>query len=308
MWIAFSLLAYPCASVSENIFGQHEGKAFAIEPIPEHKLELTYYPPNQGRTGNQLMMIGAALSLAHKYGYNFCVHDSVLQAIGSDMLDNTSLKMCTTQTLEGAQALNIDGANGVGEASIFKAGSTALKLLADRKGHVTIQGYGQTAAYLDVPLVRRYFKWDRQVAEVCDIAFRELNVPSDRIAVAVHVRKTDFYEDKTHLEYFLKAVAVLKQRLGVEASRLCFIIKTDNRYWVKKKLIPALRQQTKSDCVHFPSAKKNCQLECQHRSAIPDMCVLTHCQHAIISGGTFSYMAALLLKHESGLVLYDRTG
>ena len=55
-------------------------------------------------------------------------------------------------------------------------------------------------------------------------------------------------------------------------------------------------RRTGSSCIHFEA-----------REPAVDLCLLSRCKHAILSGGTFSFMIGLLRPREGGLVLFDRT-
>jgi hypothetical protein len=156
--------------------------------------------------------------------------------------------------------------------------------LASHDGHVAVYGYGQQLAYLNQTVAQAGIQFSPSVQKQCSETYASFKITKP--SIAVHVRRGSSVSYATSIEYFESAIAVLQSRLkGAAIDSYCFVIGTDDKPWVEKMLIPMLSSRGAA-CIHF-----------KPETPALDMCVLTLCDHAILSSGTFSFMSGFLKRN-----------
>jgi hypothetical protein len=340
--VAYLLVCCKLAGSRATGFGAAEGQAATLHDKKKHdkqraessvnggsaitdKLFLTYTEPNMGRMANQLFMIAAAMGIAHRVGYDYChglraldteeyrkkdsAHKSKFWDMLRDSFDWSVTPRCTDSVIKEASQYPVDASAksptdgpgkfchrcGIGGPPVWEAeqGTEFRAQVAARDKHIQIYGYGQQHIYLNQTIAQEGIKFSPLISKQCYEIYDSLKITG--ISVAMHVRRGDgAYQ--TSWDYFESAITILQHRLGgVAINSMCFVIATDDSKWVEKTLVPKL-QQRGATCIHF-----------KPQTPAVDMCLLTQCQHAILSGGTFSYMVGYLKRSLAGLVLFDRT-
>jgi hypothetical protein len=242
---------------------------------------------NSGRTGNQLFMIAAGVSIAERYGYQYC-HTNITVPFDDKyfklMLDWGNIPKCPSSVLRNYKELNLDSRTlslcngcGIGPPNVLTATvdchsipkhnkfctskycnmQSACKrefkpyqrLVRSRKHNIILSGYGQQYSYLDEIVIRSKLRLSPAIEHACLKEFGTFKVPVGAVTVAVHARATDAYESDESTAYYARAIQLLSSKLKVKSSNFCFILKTDNQAWATSKLEPLLRKY--SDCIYF---------------------------------------------------------
>jgi hypothetical protein len=204
--------------------------------------------------GNQLFVLAAALAIAHKRGFKLCrrpVHTNGLLSI----LDWSRVPNCP---LEYFNHLDIDRRSLCGGI-----GGPDEDLAEFHTDNIELHGYAQSSEFLKggEAAVRDGIRF--KAGALCSNTFRDFDIRGT--AVAIHVRKGDFYANMTTTAFFLQAIDMLAKKAGLVPSEMCFVIATDDAHWVDTVLVPEI-QRTVSSCVHTLYRHK--------LSADADVCVL----------------------------------
>lgn len=115
------------------------------------------------------------------------------------------------------------------------------------------------------------------------------------LSVGIHVRKgkdymkRTLYQNTCTAEYYRKAVAYLKEKLGQPT----FYVFTDSPEWVKDNL------------VFFDYTLVN-ENPCIGWGSHFDMQLMSYCHHNIISNSTYSWWGAFLNRHKDKIVICPR--
>lgn len=117
-------------------------------------------------------------------------------------------------------------------------------------------------------------------------------------ACAVHVRRGDlargdkYYGGATSVEYFLKAMTVVK---GLN-NDVRFFFFSDDPEWVEKNIIPAVVDKSACKVVKSNGSDRGYM----------DLFMMTHCPYVISSIGSLGVFAAILSKNNKCLVMSHR--
>ena len=125
---------------------------------------------------------------------------------------------------------------------------------------------------------------------------RELNLDAlaDCNSVSIHARFGDYLNNKNKglfviqdSEYYIKAIAEIKQRVS---SPVFYVFSNDI---VKAREMFSV----------IPDVKLNFVQNSGSYADLKDMCMMSHCQHSIISNSTFSWWAAWMGKQHDRIVI-----
>ena len=113
------------------------------------------------------------------------------------------------------------------------------------------------------------------------------------VSVSLHIRRGDYitnpetkaYHGTCDLEYYKKAVAILKEKY----ENLEFFVFSDDPEWVKQNFI------IDANFIIVSSTENS--------NGLQDMYLMTLCKHAIIANSTYSWWAAWLINNDNKTVI-----
>jgi len=159
--------------------------------------------------------------------------------------------------------------------------------LHEKKMNVKLLGYLQSFKYFErfSDVIRDNFRFKEDITTVVADFFEE-KVDSLAVTVGVHIRRGDMTEayykqygyQTAPIDYFLKAMQFFRSRF----KKVIFVVCSDDIAWAKENL----------------ANESHLVFSTGHSNAI-DLAILSHCQHVILSVGSFGWWAAWLANGTS---------
>lgn len=176
--------------------------------------------------------------------------------------------------------------------------NSAAAMLYQYGQNIVLDGYFCSWKYFDsVPgQIRKQFIFaDKYLTKVnsflTNVSTPASNLNDSTVYIGVHVRRGDILKKKVQnkgyilsdIQYFERAILYFERKY----SSIVFIVCSDDKKWVMKNV-----KSAKSTVIYSP-----------FKDAESDMCLLSQCNHTIISVGTFGWWGGWLA---GGEVIYDK--
>ncbi|XP_060567461.1 uncharacterized protein LOC132726203 [Ruditapes philippinarum] len=235
--------------------------------------------PAKGKLGNQMFQLASLLGIAERGNFTPFLQMSQFE-----------LDEVFRFPKSFSKSLNISTFKTFSDANYTQ--DISLKLSQNLNIHInwSLDGWFQSFKYFNnVPAkVRHYLRFKKHLLNTA-LEFIQKTVPLGHVTVAVHVRRGDFisaYEKKLGRvevppEYFHRAMTYYRTNFG----NITFIIVSDDMRWC--------REYIKGDNLVYSTY--------YHTEKGVDLALISHCDHVIISVGTFGWWGGWLSK---GTVVY----
>ena len=161
---------------------------------------------------------------------------------------------------------------------------------------VLLEGYFQNKAYLeqDSYLVREMFTFLPPIQQAATQIINQIR-QKNRPLVAVHIRRRDFRGETSPFLYYLYTQETLKtamSKVNVADPIYCYF-SNDKEDVVANFNLP--------EGVWIDVSK---QMLGPHKSGLLELCVMSMCDHFVLSASTYSWWGAFLCKNEEKQVVY----
>ena len=170
--------------------------------------------------------------------------------------------------------------------------NSSVETLSQRGEDLLLCGYFASWKYFGNmhDFVRQEFTFDTQLVQKAQSFLLNSvpsGTPSEYTYVGIHVRRGDA---SLHPAYKVASVAYFSLTMSYFEKKykdVVFVVCSDDKNWVSRSV----------------KSQKSLVLYSQFKDAASDMCLLSQCNHTIITSGTFGWWAGWLA---GGEVLYDK--
>ena len=234
-----------------------------------------------GRLGNRLFMFASALGLALTHSCHLHITKQIIQELNQSF----------TLDLERIP-VRLEQNHSKAERKVFNHCSYLTDLFrANTSQTIELVGFWQVHAYFSnhSTEIRRQLHFKSAICRQVDTFLGNVKEGfSNRVTlVGVHIRRGDFLGRRTVSsdQYIISAMSYFIRNY----QAVVFVIISDDRVYCQR-----LFQQRKD--VRFTPVSYDATL---------DLATLAHCDHAIITVGTFGWWGAYLLRNRTGQVIVD---
>lgn len=245
--------------------------------------------------GNQMFMYASLKALSIKKGMKLVVYarkgDNVISSIGGPRqyaLDNF-------QYIRNWQELacieDINAAPNIWKESTESYDSN-INGIDPTKGDWNIHGYLQSALYFEefAPLIRRIFKFDDSIKRKCQSWLSD-TVPIDRVPIAVHLRLPNLSTESP--ETFVLAFPT--KTFLFNSINYMQVLFPDAFFVLCSNDVPKAKSIYGDNLEGFAAWAQLGNME--------DMCLMSLCDHFILSASTYAFWAAYLCDNPNKRVI-----
>lgn len=228
-----------------------------------------------GRTGNMLFELAAMIGIAKHTGFELKLTPDVQMFLPYLKLD---LPYYTEAEIAGQQHFyETQLEPGQFDAAVF-----------DQPDGTDFKGYYQHASYFNhaEEEVRWQFRFQDEIIHACDRIIAPFAQQGKR-CVGMHVRRTDYldYKDIFYIceeDYYQKAMSLFDPKTHA------ILVFSDDMDWCQK---------------HLQGENIFC---CRGGKIFEDLCLMSRCDHLIISNSTFSWWPAWLARNPHKQVILPK--
>ena len=228
-----------------------------------------------GRLGNQMFQYAMLLELQERYGYEVAIPTSSSCCAGGDRIDSGAFRL-SARSLEANQVPRLDN-------TFVEARRPFDPAVFDIDDGTDLIGYFQSAQYFQasVDRIRSEFTFQPPLQNAANVLLKQISAEADgRPLCGIHVRRGDYLQEnaaRPGSRHVLTPgdIVELKRRFADRQIDAAYVVASDDIRWCRDNL----------GAEHFFLAG---------RSHFFDMCVLSQCDHMILSCSSFSWWAAYL--------------
>lgn len=245
---------------------------------------MTIYHESSGRLGNQLFQYASMHGIAQKQNATLCVTPKYSWY---SSLENERNIQYFNELRESFTIPNMTTCSVPWTSNHISGDGSNILLEQQFDNDIEITGSLETFYYFDSSISSSL----RFNSNITQYAKEYLQQFQAQINIGIHVR---FYETSlmktSNQTYFLNAMSFFERKFPGE--KIQFIVTSDN---IEK-------------CKYlFEFSNFNIHFVQENHTAAIDMAILAHCNHIIISSGTFTWWSAFLCESISrGIVVYDK--
>jgi hypothetical protein len=234
-----------------------------------------------GRLGNQMFQYAALLAVAENFNYEFQIDFTATELSRAFILSAIDQKLVPSQVF-----------------SFKEKPHTFDKNLFLIKDNTNIEGFFQSFKYFEncQQRIRSEFKFQQGIELIAKSKIEAIK--EGKQLVAVHVRRGDYVTRDNNiftqdaiklckLNYYLKAMSLF------ENENIKFVIFSDDISWCK--------QNIRTNCV-----KSSLLVYVEGNNQYVDLCMMTLCDHNIISTSTFGWWGAWLNSNPKKKIIAPR--
>jgi hypothetical protein len=229
-----------------------------------------------GRLGNQMFQYAFLIAYNNKHGNIPLINRNRKQMTGGDPLHKMVIDDCFDLTAE-------DINNHVGLSMQRKRESThhynpSFDMV---QGNLDVVGYFQDERYFKEcsDVIRKEFTFKKEIQEQCDDIMKEFK----KETVSVHIRRTDYLSLSEH--HPIPSMSYFKKCMEEFSSDVTYLIFSDDVQWCKENFIGN-------------------NMIIQENNHFVDLCLMTMCDHNIITNSSFSWWGAWLNPNPNKKVFF----
>tara|TARA_R100001594_G_C3992020_1_gene252656 strand:+ start:154 stop:942 length:789 start_codon:yes stop_codon:yes gene_type:complete len=229
---------------------------------------------NNGHVGNQMFQYASLMGIASHNNYEWAIAPH--ECFGKDYTELRSSIYDCFKIPSAKNQLLIDGPEVLEPTPYFNE-----EFFNNCPDNVTIQGYLQDEKYFKhiKKDILKEFTFIDSIQTEAESFIKQY----DRQKVSVHVRRTDYIDGPastnrsvTPLDYYKRALSLFKEST--------FFIFSDDVEWCRKAF--------QGDNAVFPN-----------RNAYVDLCIMSLCDHNIITNSSYSWWASYINKNPNKQVI-----
>ncbi len=159
-----------------------------------------------------------------------------------------------------------------------------------------LMGYFQSEKYWKhcEELIRSKFKFTDEIINYVNYKYLN-NIQPSKTLISIHVRRGDYLNSPNahptlNMEYYLKAVGLMEDAIGLPKESLMYVIFSDDHTWCKDNF---LRHSIFKDRILFAEGNDQAQ----------DLCFMVACSHNIMANSSFSWWGGYLNNNGDKVVI-----